>query len=205
MRENVNNKQRIVIISPVLIIASMYPVFHLLAGALGETLGWYLGLITYWIIWGAVFPILIIGRDRIKSIVKPQKPDIKALILVLLLLVLAATFRYISGMEYSKPHVWIFIMLVSTNFGNGFFEEVLWRGLYMELFPNNLILRIVWPSIWFGLWHYAPGSVSSTGNAAGLMIGAGLMGFYLSFLAQKTGTIWWSILAHTIGGFIVII
>jgi hypothetical protein len=27
----------------------------------------------------------------------------------------------------------------------------------------------------------------------------------LSFLAKKTGTIWWTILAHTIGGFIMIV
>jgi hypothetical protein len=37
------------------------------------------------------------------------------------------------------------------------------------------------------------------------MIGAGLMGFYLSFLANRTGTIWWTIIAHAIGGFIMIV
>jgi phosphate/sulfate permease len=74
----------------------------------------------------------------------------------------------------------------------------------MELFPDSLFFRIVWPTIWFGLWHYVPVSVSSDESVVGMIIGSGLMGFYLSFLAKKTGTIWWNILAHTIGGFIMI-
>jgi hypothetical protein len=39
----------------------------------------------------------------------------------------------------------------------------------------------------------------------GLMIGSGLMGFYLSFLVHKTGTIWWAIVAHTLGGIIMVL
>lgn len=31
------------------------------------------------------------------------------------------------------------------------------------------------------------------------------MGFYLSFLAKRTGTIWWTIVAHTLGGMIMIV
>ena len=118
---------------------------------------------------------------------------------------MAGLYRFIPGMEYEKSSGWIFLLLLSTNFGNGFFEEVLWRCTYMELFPDSIFFRIVWPSIWFALWHYVPGSVSLTGNAIGLMIGSGLMGFYLSFLAKKTGTIWWTIVAHAIGGFIMIV
>jgi len=108
-------------------------------------------------------------------------------------------------MDYEKPDVWVFLMLLSTNFGNGFFEELLWRGVYMSVFPNSIIFRIVWPSVWFALWHYAPGSVHSDGNVIGLIIGSGLMGFYLSWLARKTDSIWWTIVMHTLGGFIMIL
>jgi len=101
--------------------------------------------------------------------------------------------------------VWIFLLLLSTTFGNGFFEEVLWRGVYMKLFPGSLMFRIVWPSIWFALWHYAPGSVSSNGNIMALVIGAAFFGFYLSFLAKKTDTIWWCIVTHILGGIIMIL
>jgi len=200
-----NGKQKIALISPLILIGVMYPVFQLLSGALGETIGWYLGLVTYWLIWGAIFPWFMIGKESIVRMIRPRKLDTNVFFLVLFPLLMAGLYRFIPGMEYEKPSVWIFLLLLSTNFGNGFFEEVLWRGVYMELFPDSIFFRIVWPSIWFALWHYVPGSVSLTGNAIGLMIGSGLMGFYLSFLAKKTGTIWWTIVAHAIGGFIMIV
>ncbi len=58
-----NRKQIIAIISPIILIAVMYPVFQLLSAAFnGSAIGWYLGLVTYWIIWGAVFPIRIVVK-----------------------------------------------------------------------------------------------------------------------------------------------
>jgi membrane protease YdiL (CAAX protease family) len=97
------------------------------------------------------------------------------------------------------------LLLLTTNFGNGFFEELLWRGVYLDLFPKNLLFGMIWPSLWFALWHYAPGSINPDGNVLGLIIGSGIMGLYLSFLSRRTGTIWWTIIMHTIGGFIMIV
>ena len=185
-------------------IGAMYPIFHLLSGTFGEKIGWYLGLVIYWFVWGAAFSLLIIGKERVKTIIRPQKLNLQVFLFALFPLLMAALYKFIPGMDYKKPNMWIFLLLLSTNFGNGFFEEVLWRGVYMSLFPDSILFRIVWPSIWFALWHYVPGSVSSDGNVIGLMIGSGLFGFYLSFLAKNTGTIWWTIVAHSLGGFIMI-
>jgi membrane protease YdiL (CAAX protease family) len=202
---NINNKKKIAIVAPLVLIAMMYPIFQFLAGMYGERIGWYLGLVLYWLIWGGAFSWSMIGKESILRIIRPQKFTLRILLLILFPLLMAALYKYIPGMDYEKPSVWIFLLLVSTNFGNGFFEELLWRGVYMSLFPDSLIFRIIWPSIWFALWHYVPGSVIANGNVIGLIIGSGLMGLYLSFLAKKTGTIWWTILTHTIGGFIMIL
>jgi membrane protease YdiL (CAAX protease family) len=200
----INNQQKIAIIAPPILIGAMYPIFHLLSGTFGEKIGWYLGLVIYWFVWGAAFSLLIIGKERVKTIIRPQKLNLQVFLFALFPLLMAALYKFIPGMDYKKPNMWIFLLLLSTNFGNGFFEEVLWRGVYMSLFPDSILFRIVWPSIWFALWHYVPGSVSSDGNVIGLMIGSGLFGFYLSFLAKNTGTIWWTIVAHSLGGFIMI-
>jgi membrane protease YdiL (CAAX protease family) len=183
----------------------MCPVFNLLVGKLGETVGWYFGLVVYWFVWGAAFSFLLVGKDKISLIIRPQKLNKSVILLVLFPLVMALVYKVVSRTEYNKPSVWIFLLYLSTALGNGFFEEVLWRGVYMDLFPDNLLFGIVWPSIWFSLWHYVPGSVSSDGNVIGLMIGSVFFGFYLSFLAKKTGTIWWPILAHVLGEFIMIL
>jgi membrane protease YdiL (CAAX protease family) len=201
-----NTKQKFAIVAPLILIVVMYTIFQLLAGIFRENwrIAWYIGLVLYWLIWGAVFPSWVIGRESIRELIKPQKLDTKILLLVLFPLVIASLYRFIPGMEYEKTSVWIFLLLLSTAFGNGFFEEVLWRGVYMKLFHDSTLLRIIWPSIWFALWHYAPGSVSPSKNIIGIIVGAGIFGFYLSYLAKKTNTVWWCIVTHTIGGIIMV-
>jgi membrane protease YdiL (CAAX protease family) len=201
-----STKQKIALIAPLLLIAMMYPIFHALARAFDDNwrIAWYLGLVIYWLTWGGLFSWLMIGRESIRRIIRPQRLNTRLLLLVLFPLVMAGLYRVLAGMEYDKPSLWVFLLLVSTNVGNGFFEELLWRGVYMELFPDSIPLRIIWPSIWFALWHYVPGSIAPDDQVLGLMIGSGLMGFYLAFLARKTGTIWWTIITHALGGFIMI-
>ena len=199
-----NTKQKIAIFSPIVLIGTMTPLFQILAKLLGGTLGWYLGLIIYWIIWGGVYSWMMIGAEGIKKITKPQMLNFRNFLYVFVLLILSFIFKTITVTEYQKPETWILILYLSTNVGNGIFEEILWRGVYMELFPRNNLIRILWSSIWFGLWHYAPGTVSSSGNAIGLMIGSGFMGLYLSVLAKKTDTAWWGIVAHILGGLIMV-
>jgi membrane protease YdiL (CAAX protease family) len=184
----------------------MVPVFRLLATVFGERwrLAWYLGLIIYWLVWCAAFSLWMVGRRGIADLIRPQRPSVRVLLLTLVPPVGASLYRLVPGMGYQKPSVWMLVLLLSTCLGNGVFEEILWRGMYIELFPDSIPLRIVWPSIWFALWHYAPGSISPQGNVIGLIIGSGMMGFYLSFLAKKTGTIWWCIIAHTVGGIIMV-
>jgi len=187
-----NLKQKIAIIAPPVLVAVMYPIFHLLAGVMNDRVAWYLGLAIYWLIWGAVFPLFIIGKEAIKTLIQPQKPDKTILLLVAIPLLGALAGRLILG-GYEKESVWIFLLLLSTPFGNGFFEEVLWRGVYVKLFPVNIFYRMIWPSVWFALWHYAPGSVSG-GNPARLMIGT-----------KRTNTVWWAIVVHTVGGIIMVV
>jgi membrane protease YdiL (CAAX protease family) len=198
------SKQLLAIIAPLGIIIVMVPLFQLLGSIYGK-MGWYLGLFVNWLIWGTIFPFSMIGKQRILNLIRPQIFSMRVFFLVLFPLLMAALYKLIPGMAYEKASIWTLLYLVSTAFGNGFFEEVLWRGVYMELFPDKVFFRIIWPSIWFGLWHYAPGSVSAGGNVLALMVGSGLFGFYLSFLAKKTDTLWWSIVAHTLGGLIMVI
>ena len=198
-------KQIILVISPLVIIGMMYPIFQFLGSQLGNSIGWYLGLWIYWIIWGGIFPWLMIGKDRIIRLIRPQKLTLKFSLMVVFPVVMAAIFRISTGMEYDKPALWFLVILISTNLGNGFFEEVLWRGMYLELFPERVIFRIFWSTIWFALWHYAPGSISASGNPIGLMIGSGMMGFYFALLAHNTKTIWWTMIAHALGGLIMVI
>jgi len=203
-----SKKQIITIFIPLILIAIMYPIFHSLAGALdNDRIAWYLGLIIYWLIWGLVFPFIIMGKKSINELVHPQKLTVIVFLPMSIIILGALAARLlVPGMEYEKQSVWILLLLLSTAFGNGFFEELLWRGVYFKLFPDKIFYRMIWPTIWFAIWHYVPGSVlhENVTGLIGLIAGSGLMGLVLSYMTKKTNTLWWSILAHTIGGNIMI-
>ncbi len=74
----------------------------------------------------------------------------------------------------------------------------------MELYPNNYFMRIIYSTIWYAMFHFASGSLSSNSNVLGLVIGSAFFGICLAFLAKWTDTIWWSILCHVLGGLVVV-
>jgi len=39
---------------------------------------------------------------------------------------------------------------------NGTYEEILWRGLYVKIFPNKVMLGLIYPTIGFAIWHISP-------------------------------------------------
>lgn len=200
-----NAKQILALTMPIILLASMYPIFQILSRKFGNQTGWFFGLVIYWIIWGAVFSFTMLGKNTIINLVLPQKIGLTAILLTAIPIIFAAIGRYFMGIKYEKASKWILLGLLVTAVGNGVFEEILWRGTYLELFPGNILFQIIWPSFWFGLWHYAPGSVSSRGNAHNLVVGAVFLGLFLSILARQTDTIFWPILGHTLAGIVMVI
>ena len=202
-------KQKVVFIIPPLLMASMYFIFNHLAAIIeDQRIAWYIGITSYWIIWGLIFPLFIVGTQGLKDLLKPQQLTWKIALLLSIPLLGAAGAKLVPGMgEYEKNTVLIFFLVISTAFGNGFFEELLWRGVYTRLFPNNLFLRMIWPALWFGLWHYIPVSINNheISGLVGMTVGPIMMGLYLGYLTHKTKTIWWAIIVHTIGGLIMVI
>ncbi|MBN1267897.1 MAG: CPBP family intramembrane metalloprotease [Anaerolineales bacterium] len=200
-----DTKQIAAILAPVILVAVMVPIFQALSRKYGKQSGWFIGLAIYWIIWGAFFSSTILGKETVKALVRPQKLEVKALLLTTIPMFLAAFGRFVMGIEYKKTSRWVYFGYLATAFGNGFFEEILWRGVYLVLFPGSIMFQTIWPSIWFGIWHYAPGLVSSRGRVWNLMGGAVLLGLFLGFLARGTNTIWYSIIAHTLTAIIMVI
>jgi membrane protease YdiL (CAAX protease family) len=199
-----DTNQIIALIMPIVLLAIMYPIFQLLSRKFGNQAGWFWGLVTYWLLWGIVFSFALVGKETIINLVRPQKFTFQAVTFTAIPIIFAAIGRIFMGIKYEKASVWLWLGLLVTAVGNGLFEEILWRGTYLALFPGSILFQIIWPSVWFGIWHYAPGSVSSRGNVRGLMVGAIFLGLFLSLLAKQTDTIWWSILGHTLAGIVMV-
>lgn len=198
--------QRIASILPPALVGVMVLIFRLLSKATSVSFTrWYLGLALYWLIWCTVLRLTLVGWKRIRTLLRPTALGGRGLVLFCIPLVGAALYRLVPGMDCEKRVLWMVLLCVSTAFGNGFLEGLLWRGVYVHLFPNRTLFRIVWPSIGFALWHYAPSVASANENVSGRILGVGALGFVLSLLVKQTNGIWWPIAAHTIGRVIMVL
>ena len=208
-KPRLNRRQWLLLLAPMGLIATTYPAFRISAAIVGDAVGgwlaWFIGMSFYWTLWGALFTMWFLGRRVALDVARPRPPTPEALGHVAFVVVMAAAVRFlVPGMAYDKATTGAIALLAVSPFANGLFEELLWRGAYFVVFPRNTWLGVVWPSIWFGLWHLVPESISEGGPQLAMVVGPTLMGLYLAFVTRRTGTIWWAILAHTIGGFVMI-
>ena len=192
------------ILAPPLLFLFMFFIYQLLAFFFGRRMGWYFGLFVYWIVCGLIYSSLMIGMKNIKKLIRPQKFRLKLVPFIAFPIVMAFLFSLITGIEFKEVTIIGIIGLVITGFGNGTFEELLWRGVYMELYPKSIFLRYIYPTIWYALYHVASGSISLNSNVWGLVIGSAFFGIYLALLAKKTNTVWWCIVCHVLGSFVMI-
>lgn len=204
-----DHRQRVVVLAPVALIAVMLPVFQLSRALVGDAAGgwaaWFAGMVVYWLVWGWVFSRWVLGRDRVRALIRPQRLSLALVGQVGFIVVMAAVVRFaVPGMGYSPPTVAAAVLLGLSPFANGVFEELLWRGVYLDVFPDRPGWRVAWPSIWFGLWHLVPATIEVGGPHPAMVIGPVLMGLYLAWLAKKTTSVWGPILAHTLGGLVMI-
>lgn len=209
-RPVLNRKQRIAVGAPVVLMATMYPIFRLLDGWVGDRmdgyLGWYLGLAVYWIIWGAGFSLWMVGWSRIKELLRPRRPTLLIAALIAFPVAMAGVVLLMPDMGYEKRSAGIWLLLLSSTLGNGLFEETLWRGVYLELFRNLRSWRVWWAGTWFGLWHIIPVSINAASFAEvmPMVIGSMFFGYYLAFVAKRTDSVWWPMIAHFLGGIVMV-
>jgi hypothetical protein len=73
-----NNKVLIVLVYPASLLATMYIAFQMLVSELGFHTGYLVAFAIYWIGWGFLFPILVLGGFKgILDLFKTQKARTK--------------------------------------------------------------------------------------------------------------------------------
>ncbi len=190
---------------PVILIASTYIAFQVFDAWWGYPLGYLVGFIFYWTVWCLAFPTYILGGlGPVIDLFREGKPGIKDLGWKLhLLLWFWILFPLITIFIPKATQIGLIVLLGSILIGLviGVTEELLWRGVYIRLFPNNAWLNMVYPSIMFGLWHISPQSVRASSMPGGVFSFVGyavFLGLAYAYVARKTGSIRWCTLSHVI-------
>lgn len=200
---NFNSKQKIAILLSPFLFVVMYGVYQGFAAILGSNLGWYAGFAVYWPIFCVIIPLLLVGSGRIIERYKMIKINTK----YVLVFIFPVFMTLIGGffMSTAERDIIGLVIWLGMSLGNGIFEEILWRGTYPILFPDNKIFGFAWPAIWFSIWHFAPGSLSQNFQPIVLVSGALMLGVFFGWGAFKTKSLSWASVGHTFSGLIQVI
>lgn len=200
-------KKRVLVILPIFLISTTAIVFRGTSTLLGASWATIIGHTFYQIIWCISIPILLIGKNNFIALFKESKSNRlfqkkNTLYMVLLsLTIIGAVPLFISNL--SSFSIVIFLLGIPLTTINSSCEETLWRGTYIHLFNKNRIMAIVFPTIFFALWHISPELVNESINIETIFflpLMALPLGFIYSIVAYRTNSIKWVAISHSLSG-----
>jgi len=197
-------KRALAVAVPPLLIASMYAAFRYLTARIGFPAGYLVAFGVYWIGWCVVVPTAILGARGVLNLwtqagVPFAKLESTTHILLWWPLVVPFTAAFFPRVA-STPFI-VLVASVVVGIIVGVTEEILWRGLYVTVFPNHLWLSTIYPSIAFGLWHLCPLSVLPSrypGGALSFVAYSVALGLSYAVYARRTASIRWCVVSHCI-------
>ncbi len=191
---------------PLLLLPVMAGVFALSARLLGAEAGYLLGFGFYWLFWCLFVPRWLLGKEEFNSILRDRAPLfsrfnwIAATLWIIVTLI--AVLMYAG--DFLRAPLTLILLAIPLATINGFCEEILWRGLYVRLFPRNPWLAILVPSLGFALWHLAPQTVFLAENVIGFVLSTFFLALPYGYIAYRTGSAKWTAISHSLSGILAL-
>ncbi|MEM6718848.1 MAG: CPBP family intramembrane glutamic endopeptidase [Bacteroidota bacterium] len=193
------NKQRIVILSPFLIIAVNFGIAFLFGNSIGK---WaFVPMISLgWILW-LFFIIKYGGKEAIQGWLQATTGKVGwkiGAVLIGLLPLPLFLFHYNTLSDYTIWLPWILIALI-----NPWIEEFYWRGLLLDHTKKWANwTAVLYSSVLFAVNHAAFGINSKLNSGFEIVISTFIMGIVWGFIYQKTKSLRWTIVAHFLVDFL---
>jgi membrane protease YdiL (CAAX protease family) len=186
---------------PLFVLPVMGLVFWLAELGLGRPGGYLLGFGVYWLAC-LLLPGVLLGRQGFLSLLRDeaalfQRQNWLAAMVWLLVMVVSV---WMYAPEFVQAPLVLITAAIPLAAINGVCEEVLWRGLFVRLFPGDPKMSILLPAIGFALWHFAPQIIYPAENALGFVVSTLFLGLAYGFVAYRTGSARWTALAHSLSG-----
>lgn len=182
-----NLRRVAVLAAPVLVPASMAVLFRWLSRQLSPQAAYNIGFFIYWLAWCIGFPAWILGpRRAAQLLIKGRRPAAAEVVLLILPVIGAVTTELLPNRN--KIDGRLAAVMIVAGVINGAGEELLWRGVFLEEFPNEPIQGLLWPLVGFSLWHLAPQMIlpSRLGRWR-FVLGAALVGSMSAMSAWRSG------------------
>lgn len=195
--------QRLLLLSPIVLLAVMYGVFRATTAALGTQRGFVAAFLVYWAIWGVAVPLWFLGRDGFVDLFRPaRRPGTPATLVTLLALALpvAVGFLFVFPSLYYSTDRLLLVFAVYAII-NGMLEEVYWRGLFVRAFPRDGLCGFLYPAAAFGAWHLVVLSMSGLWPPLApqyAFLFAAALGLLYAWVVAVTGSIRWAVASHVL-------
>lgn len=191
---------------PPALIASAAMVFNSTQWGLEKEAAYLLGFGTYWLFFCLLVPRILLGRVEFATILRDHVPLFNRSNWLAAVLWLVITFIavLIYAGEFIRAPLSLILLSAPLATLNGFCEEILWRGLYVRLFPRNPWLAILYPSFGFAFWHLAPQVVFPAENIGGFVISTFFLALPYGYIAYRTGSAKWTAISHSLSGILAL-
>ena len=191
-------RRRALLAAPVLAPVSMAGAFAVLRRLLGHRRAYNAGFALYWAGWCVGFPLWVLGPRRLLQLLREgARPSTAELALLALPVAGAAATELAPSRRAVDAKV--ATVMVATAGVNATGEELLWRGTYLDVFPDDAWRAVGWPLVGFTLWHLAPQLILPPRRGrAQFLVGAGLVGATSARVAWTTRGLRWTLAAHVL-------
>jgi membrane protease YdiL (CAAX protease family) len=189
-------RRLVVLLTPAAVPVSMAAVFAGLNRRLPPRTAYNAGFAVYWLGWCTAVPLAVLGPRRALRVLstgrRPTGGEAAALVLPVvggLVTELVPRRRQVNRRVLAAT--------AGTAVLNATAEELLWRGMFLEAFPDDPVRGALWPLAGFSLWHLAPQIVlpSRHGRAA-FVLGAAIVGAASALVSWRSRGLRWVLLPH---------
>ena len=179
-----------------LVPASMAALFGLLSRRLAPRTAYNIGFAVYWLGWCIAFPLWRLGpRRAARLLTQGRRPSITEVALLLLPVAGAVGTQLVPNRRaVTRPVAGV---MIGTGALNAVAEELLWRGVFLHEFPDDVLRGAVWPLAGFSIWHLAPQIVlPSRFGRWQFLLGAAIVGSTSTFSAWRSNGLRNCLLPH---------
>jgi membrane protease YdiL (CAAX protease family) len=189
---------------PLFALLTTFAVLQTARLSLGPRVAYSIGLLFYWLVWCLAVPISIVGVRGVRSMFGPSRQELTLRHIILLVLPPVIGFSTLFPLLVWIGSARVYAAAATIAIVNGTLEEVLWRGVYLEVFRRQWWSGVIYPAITFGLWHVAPVGARWTLSPtiiSVIVLAAALVGLSYSVVARHTRSIRWTVLSHILMNF----
>jgi deazaflavin-dependent oxidoreductase (nitroreductase family) len=194
------------ILLPVVLFFSTKFIFQSAARWAGDEAGYLLGFAFYWLFWCLLVPGLVFKKPGLFSLLRDKQGLFRRTnwLAVLLWIVILIVSLWMYGQDFWSASPTMILAAIPLATINGLCEEILWRGMYTRLHPNNPWMGIIVPSLGFALWHFSPQTVFPAEIQAGFVLSTLFLGLAYGFIAYRTGSARWTAIMHSLTGILAL-